>query len=98
MREKTGILWNRIFFVLFCILTLLCWCPVGYGSYGAVDRLAGMPDWTAYALIISVVLFILEWIYLFQSGLTVNDQDLPDIFAELQKTIQGESESGKGGA
>jgi hypothetical protein len=98
MRDNKAVLWHRIFFVLFCILTLLCWCPFGYGGYGPVTRIAGMPDWTAYALILGVVLFVLEWIYLFQSGLTINDGDLADIFAELHETIRSEEASGKGGA
>jgi len=27
---------NTLFLIAFFVLTVLCWCPIGYGSYGEV--------------------------------------------------------------
>ena len=97
MQRKLGIIWNRIFFIVFCVLTILCFCPIGYGSYGTVDRILGMPNWAAYAFIIGIIFFVLQWIYLFLSGLATSDEDLSRIFSELRETAQGESSHEKGG-
>lgn len=97
MRRKAGIIWNRIFFILFCVLTILCFCPIGYGSYGTVDRIVGIPNWAFYAFIIGIIFFILQWIYLFLSGLATSDEDLPRIFSELRQPAQGASNQEKGG-
>lgn len=97
MQRRAGIIWNRIFFILFCVLTILCFCPIGYGQYGTVERIIGMPDWAVYAFIIGIVFFILQWIYLFLSGLATYDEDLPRIFSELHETAQSASNHEKGG-
>lgn len=73
-----------VFFIVFCVLTILCWCPIGYGSYGEVGRLLGMPQWATLALLFSVILFVLEWIYLFWSDLAINDEDLPKMVSEIK--------------
>ncbi|HMB31156.1 MAG TPA: hypothetical protein VKN82_04980 [Desulfohalobiaceae bacterium] len=73
-----------VFFILFCVLTILCWCPIGYGGYGEVKKFLGMPQWAALALLISAILLVLEWIYLFWSDLAINDQDLPKMIADLK--------------
>lgn len=75
---------NRYFLILFVILTVLCWCPIGYGSYGEVRIILGMPSWAFFLLAIGVVLFILEWIYLFKTDLALYDKDLERITSELE--------------
>lgn len=76
---------NRLFIFIFCVLGLFCWSPFFYGSYGPVDIVLGMPKWAAITFLISVILFILEWIYLFQTDLSIQDEDLPEIFAALKR-------------
>lgn len=73
-----------IFGFLFCIFTLLCWCPIGYGSYGPVGRIFGIPSWAAILLFVGAVLFLIEWIYLFKTDLALSDDDLDDIIKKLQ--------------
>ena len=82
---------KSIFGVLFCVLTLLCWCPIGYGSYGPVSKIFGMPSWAAMLLLIGAVLFLVEWIYLFQTDLALNDEDLDEIIEELKALQHQES-------
>jgi len=65
---------------------LLCCCPLGYVSYGHAPRLLGIPSWAVLALALGAVLFVLQWIYLFHSGLAMNDEELPDIISQL-KTV-----------
>ncbi len=84
MRQKTGAWKQRAFVLAFLVLTLLCWCPLGYGSYGQVGRYFGIPSWAVLALAAALVLFVLEWIYLFHSQLAINDEELPDIIAQLE--------------
>ena len=86
MNQKNGTWQNRAFVLAFLVLTLLCWCPLGYGSYGPVPRFLGIPSWAVLALALGVVLFIVEWIYLFHTGLAMNDEELPDIISQL-KTV-----------
>jgi len=74
-----------IFGLLFCILTLLCWSPIGYGSYGAVGRIFGIPSWSAILLIVGAVLFVVEWIYLFKTDLALNDDHLDNVVEQLKK-------------
>ena len=84
MNQKSGTWQNRAFVLAFVVLTLLCWCPLGYGSYGHAPRLLGIPSWAVLALALGAVLFVLQWIYLFHSGLAMNDEELPDIISQLQ--------------
>ena len=76
---------KNVYFILFCALTVFCWCPIGYGTYGPVDRILGMPDWAVITFIISIVFFILQWIYLFQTDLAIHDDELEDIFHQLSE-------------
>lgn len=85
MKGNESSLMSVLFFIIFCILTILCWCPIGYGGYGEVERLIGMPQWAAIALIIAAIFFVLQWIYLFCSDLAINDQDLPKMIAEIKE-------------
>ena len=82
---------NRAFVSAFFVLTLLCWCPLGYGSYGPVPRFLGVPSWALLAFALGAVLFVLEWIYLFHSQLAMNDEELPEIISQLQTVDTGDS-------
>ncbi len=75
---------NRAFLFAFFVLTLLCWCPLGYGTYGPVPRFLGVPSWAVVALALGGVLFVLEWIYLFHTEMAMNDEELPDIISQLK--------------
>lgn len=84
MKQKNRVWQNRAFVFAFLVLTLFCWCPLGYGSYGPVSRFLGVPSWAVTALAFGAVLFVLEWIYLFHTQLTITDEELPDIVAQLK--------------
>jgi hypothetical protein len=86
-RNKTK---NTFFIILFLGLTLLCWCPIGYGSYGEVDLIMGMPSWAFILLLIGAVLFVIEWIYLFGTDLALYDEDLEEIMAALEQVTAKE--------
>jgi uncharacterized membrane protein YhdT len=77
---------NAVFLFVFLVLTVLCWCPVGYGSYGEVGSIMGMPSWAFIMLLIGTVLFVIEWGYLFFSDLVLYDEDLEGIMEALSKT------------
>lgn len=84
-----GSTWKRVFFgVVFSVLTILCWCPIGYGAYGVVSRIWGMPNWAVTALSIGVVMFVLEAIYLFATDLTLDDEQLPSVIKSIREDIQ----------
>ena len=87
MNQKSGTWQNRAFVFAFLVLTLLCWCPLGYGSYGHAPRFLGIPSWAVLALALGDVLFVLEWVYLFHTPLAMNDEELPDIISQL-KTVE----------
>lgn len=76
---------NTIFLILFFVLTLFCWCPIGYGSYGEVGLIMGMPSWAFIMLLIGALLFVIEWIYLFGTDLALYDEDLEEIMAALEQ-------------
>ncbi len=84
MKQKSRTWQNRAFILAFLVLTLLCWCPLGYGAYGPVQRILGIPSWAVMALAVGAALFVLEWIYLFHSGMAMNDEQLPDVIAQLE--------------
>ena len=84
MNQKSGTWQNRAFVFAFLVLTLLCWCPLGYGSYGHAPRFLGIPSWAVLALALGAVLFVLEWIYLFHSRLAMDDEELPGIISALE--------------
>ncbi len=86
MTQTNGTWRNRAFVFAFLVLTLLCWCPLGYGAYGQVPRFLGIPCWAVTAFAVGAVLFALEWVYLFHSGLAINDEELPEIISQL-KTV-----------
>jgi uncharacterized membrane protein YdbT with pleckstrin-like domain len=85
MAETNAKVTKYLYFIAFCILTIFCWCPIGYGTYGPVNRIAGMPDWAVITFIVSIVFFILQWIYLFQTDLAIKDDELEGIFHQLSE-------------
>ncbi len=95
MTQKSGLWLNRAFVLAFLVLTFFTWCPVGYGSYGPVGRVFGIPSWAAIALALAAVLFVLEWIYLFFTGLAMTDDELPGILSELEKAGADSADSAK---
>ncbi len=95
MKPRTGRWLTQAFVFAFLVLTLLCWCPLGYGSYGPVARVLGVPSWAVMALVVGAVLFVVEWIYLFPTGLAMDDEELPDIIAQLKAVDTDNSNSGK---
>jgi len=93
VKQKSGPWVNRAFLLAFLVLTFFTWCPVGYGSYGPVGRVFGIPSWAAIALALAAVLFVLEWIYLFFTGLAITDEEVARTVAELEKTEASEGAS-----
>jgi len=87
VKEKKKLL----FLIMFLVLTVLCWCPIGYGSYGEVGLIMGMPSWAFILLLIGVTLFVIEWIYLFWTDLALYDEDLEEIIAALRATTTQET-------
>ena len=79
---------NALFLVVFLVLTVLCWCPIGYGSYGQVGVIMGMPSWAFIMLVIGAVLFVIEWIYLFYTDLALYDHELEEIMDALKETTR----------
>ena len=90
MKPKTGAWTERAFVLALLVLTLFCWCPLGYGHYGPVGRLFGIPSWAVMAFGFAAVLFVLEWIYLFRTPMAMNDDELEGIVAQL-KSVTTES-------
>lgn len=83
MEQKRSVWPNRFFVIAFLVLTVFCWCPLFYGSYGPAKRILGIPSWAVWAFIFGAVLFVLEWIYLFLTRNALSDKELPDIVSEL---------------
>lgn len=82
MGESRGMV-KLCYTAAFCVLTLLCWCPIGYGTYGEVGRIFGIPSWAAILLALGVVLFMVEWVYLFFSDFALYDENLAEIMDQL---------------
>ncbi len=95
MKKKSCAWTRRIFIIAFLVLTFFCWCPYFYGSYGPVDRILGVPSWAVFAAVFGIVLFILEWIYLFVTGMAMTDEDLSEIVSELTAVNTDDSDSPK---
>ncbi|MDW7709724.1 MAG: hypothetical protein SCH98_04555 [Deferrisomatales bacterium] len=85
MKTKPQSSWRGLFLLAFAVLTLMTWSPLGYGSYGPPQRVFGVPDWVVIALAAGVVLFVLQWIYLFHSGLALGDEDMERILSRLKE-------------
>ena len=91
MKQRGGPLLKWVFVSAFLALTFFTWCPVGYGSYGPVDRVFGIPSWAAIALALAAVLFVLEWIFLFFTGVAITDEEVSRAVAKLESTEANES-------
>ncbi len=95
MKQKRSVWPNCCFIIAFLVLTFFCWCPLLYGSYGPAERILGIPAWTVLAFIFGVVLFALEWIYLFLTPNAMSDEELPDIVSELESVDTDAPAAGK---
>ncbi len=82
MRQKKSVWARRAFVVAFLVLTSLCWCPWAYGT--VEGRVFAIPFWAVLAYVFAAALFVLEWIFLFLSGLAVSDEDVPKILSDLE--------------
>ena len=82
MIRKKSVWGKRAFIAGFIILTSLCWCPWAYGHI--TGRTLAIPTWAVWAYICAAALFVLEWVFLFASGLAVSDEDLPGIISDLE--------------
>ena len=86
MQQKGSVWPKRFFIIALLVLTFCCWCPLFYGSYGAAKRILGIPSWAVWAFAFGVVLFVLEWIYLFFTRRALSDEELPEIVSDLTST------------
>jgi hypothetical protein len=82
VNRKSSTRLKRAFVIAFVVLTSLCWCPWAYGT--AAGRMLSIPTWAVLAYVFAAALFVLECIYLFQTGMAVSDEDLPRIVSELK--------------
>ncbi len=73
---------QRAFILAFVLLTSLVWCPWAYGT--ATGRTLSIPTWAVIAYSVAAALFVLEWVFLFVSGLAVSDEALVTTVAELE--------------
>ena len=79
-KKRPGVM--RAYVIAFLVLTSLCWCPWAYGFI--TGRALAIPGWAVLAFVFAAVLFVLEWVFLFFSGLAVDDENLPRIISELK--------------
>jgi hypothetical protein len=77
------------------VLTFFCWCPIFYSSYGPAERIWGVPVWAVLAAAFGAALFVLEWIYLFATRITVRDDELGDIVSQLAQVNTDDPDSPK---
>ena len=82
MRQKRNVWAKRAFVVAFLVLTSLCWCPWAYGTAGG--RVLSIPSWAVLAYVFAAALFVLEWVFLFFTGMAVSDEELPGILTDLE--------------
>ncbi len=95
MKQKRNKWISGAFILAFVVLTFFCWCPVFYGPYGPVGRIFGVPSWAVLAAVFGIVLFALEWFYLFGSRIAMNDEELPDTISKLSAVNTDETVSAK---
>lgn len=95
MKKKSGAWTRRIFIIAFLALTFFCWCPLLYGHYGPTDRILGVPSWAVFAAVFGIILFVLEWVYLFVTGMAMTDENLSDIISQLTAVNTDDSDSPK---
>ncbi len=93
MKRKSSPWTSRIFILAFLVLTFFCWCPILYASYGPTERIWGVPAWAVLAAAFGAALFVLEWIYLFATRITVTDDELADIVSQLAQVNTDDPDS-----
>ena len=94
--KRTNSPWtSRIFIMAFLVLTFFCWCPIFYSSYGPANHIWGVPAWALMAAAFGIALFILEWIYLFATRITISDDELDDIVSQLAQVNTDDTDSSK---
>ena len=87
--DQTKSAWSkRAFVIAFIVLTSLCWCPWAYGT--VTGRTFSIPSWAVLAYVFAAALCFLEWVFLFRSGLAVNDDELPGIVSDLEAHEAGD--------
>jgi len=86
---------TRAFVIGFLVLTSLCWCPWAYGTL--TGRMLRIPTWAVLAYVFAAALFVLEWVFLFLTGLAVSDEDLAGVIADLEAAGAGEAAAAKEG-
>ena len=79
----------RAFVVAFIVLTSLCWCPWAYGT--VTGRTFHIPSWAVLAYAFAAALVVLEWVFLFATGLAVSDDQVRAIISELEPSGAGQS-------
>ena len=72
---------RRVFVIVFIVLTSLCWCPWAYGT--VTGRTLAIPTWAVLAYACATALFLVEWVFLFLTGLAVRDDEVAGIVSEL---------------
>ena len=93
MTQKRNAWAKRAFVVAFLVLTSLCWCPWAYGTVGG--RTFSIPSWAVLAYVFAAALFVLEWVFLFRSGLAVSDEELSTIISDLEAGEADETAAAK---
>jgi len=83
------------FGLAFAVLTSLCWCPWAYGTL--TGRVLSIPTWAVVAYGVAAVLFVVEWAFLFLSGLAERDEELPGIISELTAAADDAARGKEGG-
>jgi len=83
----------RAFVVAFIVLTSLCWCPWAYGT--VTGRTFHIPSWAVLAYAFAAALVVLEWVFLFATGLAVSDDQVRAIISELEPSGAGQSAAAK---
>ena len=89
MNRKKATWARRAFILAFVVLTSLCRCPWAYGTAGG--RVLSISAWAVLAYVFAVALFVLEWVFLFLTGLAVSDENLDSIVSQLESARADET-------
>ena len=93
MNQKKRAWPKRAFIVAFIVLTSLCWCPWAYGT--VTGRTFHIPTWAVLAYVFAAALVVLEWVFLFATGMAVSDDQVRAIISELESRGAGDSAPAK---
>ena len=83
----------RAFVLVFTVLTSLCWCPWAYGT--VTGKTFHIPTWAVLAYACAAALVVLEWVFLFATGLAVSDEQVKAIISELESLGAADSAPAK---